>query len=52
MKELIVENVKYLATLTKDEADFIEHVLKWDDEQKVAFVLAKKIFEENQDDMN
>lgn len=35
-----------LPTLTKDEADLIENVLKWGDEEKAAFLLAKKMFEE------
>lgn len=46
MKELIDKNLKYLSQLTKEEADFIEHILKWDDEQKTAFMFAKHIFEE------
>lgn len=50
MKELIDKNLKYLSQLTKEEADFIEHVLKWDDEQKAAFVMAKRIFEDKIED--
>jgi hypothetical protein len=41
------KNLDYLERLTKEEADFISHVLKWDDEQKIAFNIAKKIFDEN-----
>ena len=46
MRELINKNIEYLQKLTKEEADFAEHILTWDDEQKLAFKLAKKIFEE------
>ena len=47
MKEQIDKNMEYLTQLTKEEADFIEHVLEWDDEQRIAFKLAKRIFEES-----
>lgn len=46
MFQKINENLRYLSQLTKDEADFIAHVLSWNDEQKVAFTMAKRIFEE------
>lgn len=46
---MIEKNLKYLSELTKIEADFIEHVLDWDDEQRIAFKLAKRIFEEKDD---
>lgn len=45
MKENIEMFLKYLSSITKEESDFIEHVLNWDDEKKVAFIVAKKIFE-------
>jgi hypothetical protein len=48
MKDLIEKNLRYLNQLTKKEADFIEHVLSWDNEQSVAFKLAKRIFEDYQ----
>jgi hypothetical protein len=31
--------------MTKEESDMIEDILKWDQEKKVAFLLAKKLFE-------
>ncbi len=49
MKAAIEKNLVYLSQLTKDEADSIENILKWDNEQKVAFVMAKRIFEEDID---
>jgi hypothetical protein len=47
MRKLIEHNLYYLTQLTKEDADFIEHVLKWDDEQRQAFMLAKRIFEDD-----
>lgn len=35
-----------LPKITKEEAETILDILKWDDETKAAFKLAKKIFEE------
>jgi len=32
--------------MTKEESDFIESIVKWEDEKRSAFVLAKRIFEE------
>jgi len=32
--------------MTKEESDYIEDVLRWDDETKSAFMFAKRIFEE------
>ena len=46
MKEQIAKFIKLLTELTKEEADFIETVVKWDDEKRAAFMFAKKIFEE------
>lgn len=46
MKDSIDKFLEYLSTLTKDEADFIEHVLKWSDQEKMAFMIAKRIFDE------
>ena len=38
-----------LPNLTEDEANYIADILKWDDETQIAFMMAKKIFEENMD---
>lgn len=46
MKEKIDKFIKYFTTITKEQADFMENILKWDDEKKIAFMLAKRIFEE------
>lgn len=46
MKEKIDKFLQYFTTITKEECDFIEHILRWDDETKAAFFFAKSIFEE------
>jgi hypothetical protein len=43
--------LKYFSTITKEESDFIESILNWDDSTKIAFRLAKNIFE-NKDDLD
>lgn len=48
MKEKIDKFLEYLSNLTKEEADFIESALKWDSETRVAFIMAKRIFEEKE----
>jgi hypothetical protein len=47
MLEKIDKFIDYFTKITKDEADFIENILEWDDETKIAFRLAKNIFEDN-----
>jgi len=47
----IPDHIKYFIndvfpSITKQEADLIETVLKWDDEKRMAFMMAKRIFEE------
>ena len=39
--------VKWFTNITKEERDFISQVLNWDDETRIAFSLAKRIFEED-----
>lgn len=34
--------------ITKDESDFIASILTWDDETKMAFLMAKQLFEEEE----
>lgn len=46
MKEKIDKFIQYFTTITKDECDFIESVLKWDDETRAAFFFAKQMFED------
>jgi hypothetical protein len=48
MKEKIEKFLKVLAELTKDEADLIDMVLKWDNETQAAFRFAKRIFEDDE----
>lgn len=50
MKDKIEKFVEYLTTITKEDADFIEDVLKWDDESKAAFRFAKRLFDEDEDE--
>jgi hypothetical protein len=50
MKEKIEMCLMYLSKLTKDEANFIEDVIKWDEELKSAFLFAKNIFEEQKNE--
>lgn len=47
MKEKIEKFLKYFSTITKEECDFIESILEWDSDTKLAFFMAKKIFEED-----
>lgn len=46
MKKKIEKFLEYFPTITKEEADYIESILRWDDETKAAFMMAKQIFEE------
>jgi hypothetical protein len=48
MKEKIDEFIEYFTTITKEECDYIESIINWDDETKIAFRLAKQIFEEKE----
>jgi hypothetical protein len=50
-QKTISEHIKYFMelfpTLTQEEADFIEEILKWEEEKRAAFFFAKRIFEED-----
>jgi hypothetical protein len=46
MKKEIDFFIEYFTTITKEESDYIQSILDWDDEKKIAFRFAKKIFEE------
>ncbi len=48
MKEKIDLMLKNLSQMTKEQADFIEEILKWNDEERAAFMFAKRIFEEQE----
>lgn len=45
--ELLDHYMKILPQLTKEEADFVENICKMSDESRSAFLMAKKMFEEN-----
>lgn len=49
MKEKIDKFIEYFTTITKEESDYIESILNWDHETKMAFSMAKQIFEEDND---
>ncbi len=46
MKEKIDKFIEILCTITKDESDSIASILKWDNETRLAFVIAKRMFDE------
>ncbi len=48
MKEKIEYFLDLLPDLTKDESDLIETVIKWDDQTKLAFKIAKASFEHHE----
>ena len=48
-KEKLEKFLNYLTFLTQDEANFIEEIIRWKDEDKMTFILAKRIFEEAED---
>lgn len=50
MKNELDMMLEYLTKLTKDEADFIVHVLTWTDENKMAFMMARSLFDEKDED--
>lgn len=48
MQEKIRKFIEYFTTITKEECDYIESIVKWDDETRAAFMFAKRIFEEEE----
>jgi hypothetical protein len=46
MQQKINYFIKYFTKITKEQADFMEDILKWDDETRAAFMVAKRIFDE------
>jgi hypothetical protein len=49
MKEKIDYFLNLFPQLTKDEADLIEKVIGWDPDKKAAFIIAKRIFEDQRE---
>lgn len=47
IKEKIEFFLKQMHTMTKQDSDFIQQVINWDEEKKSAFIFAKRIFEED-----
>lgn len=47
--DLIKKWMEKFPTMTKEESDYIYEVLHWNGEVKAAFLLAKNIFEEEQE---
>ena len=50
MKEKIEKFLEMFTQISKDEADLIQSVIRWDKDTKMAFIIAKKLFEEDSDD--
>lgn len=54
MKEslpIMIENfIKCFPNLTKEECETISEIISWSDEKKLAFKIAKSIFEEDEDE--
>lgn len=46
MKDLVEKILEIFPNIAKEEADYIEEIIMWPDEQKTAFLLAKRKFEE------
>lgn len=47
MKDLIKKFMHDFTQMTEEEADFVESILKWDDEKRAAYILAKRMFEDD-----
>lgn len=48
LKEKIDQFIRYFTTITKEESDYIESIIKWDEETKMAFIMAKRMFEDDE----
>lgn len=44
---MIQKMLLFLTKISKEESDFLEHVLRWDIEKQQAFLEAKKILEKD-----
>lgn len=49
MKEKIERFIDDFTKITKEECDYIERILRWDDETRAAFFFAKRTFEEDRE---
>lgn len=48
LKEYIEEFLSLFPELSQEEADAFEEIMDWPNEKKLAYKMAKKIFEENE----
>lgn len=48
LKEKIDQFIRYFPKITKEESDYIESIIKWDEETKMAFIMAKRMFEDDE----
>ena len=49
MIKMIDKFMEYLSKLTKEEADFLEMACAWSNEERQAFMMAKRLFEDGSD---
>lgn len=47
LHDMIGKFIEFFTKITKEESDNIEDILRWSDESRAAFFLAKRIFEED-----
>lgn len=47
---MIDQFMSWFPSITKEESDYIAEILTWDDEKRSAFMFAKGIFEDKEDD--
>lgn len=52
IKEKIEGFLEKLPEMTEEEANYIADVIKWDDETKMAFMLAKSLFESQEGELD
>lgn len=52
MNDKIDKFIEYFTKISKEESDYIESILKWDNETKAAFMFAKMIFEQEEPEDN
>lgn len=46
--EWIDHYIKLFPQMTKEESDAIENILKWEDDRKAGFMMAKRLFEDEE----
>lgn len=49
LTEYIDHFISIFPSMTKEEVDYIENILSWDNDKKAAFIFAKSIFESDDD---